>query len=290
MLMGAVGMVVAMLPGVAPALGRAGGSGPQRPRITLRSPRAGASYQRGSRIRARFRCTEAGQTSAITSCRGSVPAGRAIDTRSEGVKRFTVTATDASGHRVTKTVHYTVWAYTDPLGAIRGLGSRRIDMGVDYSGSGAILALGSGRVVRASDHDGGPSSCWGKTCWPGGGIVIYRLSAGPFAGKYVYAAENITVRVKQGQHVRAGQPIATLHPSYPYMETGWASGRASETLAIADDHQCTCGDPGGWSSIEGRNFNQLLVALGAPGGYLQPNPPQQSMPRGWPSWRRVRKR
>jgi len=54
-----------------------------------------------------------------------------------------------------------------------------------------------------------------------------------------------------------------------------------ETLAVARGHQCSCTDPGGWSSIEGRNFDALLTWLGAPSGYLQ-STPNQSMPRGWP--------
>lgn len=279
-----------LLPGAALAHRSSGPAAPVTPTITISSPRTGASYQRGSRIVAQYRCSEAGQSSAIASCQGTVARGDPINTRSVGLEHFTVTATDTAGHQTVKTVHYTVWAYTDPLTSINGLQTGRIDMGVDYSGSGSILALGSGKVVRASNHDSGPSSCWGRTCWPGGGIVIYRLSAGPFAGKYVYVAENITVHVKEGQHVIAGQAIATLHNAYPNMETGWASGTASETLAIADHHQCTCGDPGGWSAIEGRNFNQLLMALGAPSGNLQPNPPAQRMPAGWPRprWRSLR--
>jgi hypothetical protein len=155
-------------------------------------------------------------------------------------------------------------------------------MGVDYAGSGPLLALGKGRVTTASNHDAGPLPCWGRTCWPGGGIVVYRLLDGPFAGKYVYVAENITVDVKPGQTVRTGERIAVLHEGSPDMETGWGSGHGPETLAIARGHQCTCADPGGWSSIEGRNFDRLLRALGAPPGYLQPNPPNQRMPRRWP--------
>jgi hypothetical protein len=280
-----------LLPSAALGHESSGRAKPVAPKITITSPRMGASYQRGSRIFARFRCSEPGnQRHAISSCRGTVPHGHVIDTGSVGLKHFTVTATDRSGHRYKKTVHYTVWAYTNPMSAIQGLSPERIDMGVDYAGSGSLLALGAGKVIRASNHDDGPSSCWGKTCWPGGGIVIYRLSYGPFAGKYVYVAENITVTVKEGQHVKAGQPIATLHDASPNMETGWASGRASETLSFADHHQCTCGDPGGWSAIEGRNFNQLLTALGAPSGYLQSSVPAQSMPPGWPTpnWRRLR--
>jgi hypothetical protein len=159
----------------------------------------------------------------------------------------------------------------------------RTDMGVDFAGSGPVLALGDGRVTMASDHDAGPPSCYGRTCWPVGGIVVYQLLDGPFVGKYVYVAENIRVDVKAGQTVNIGQQIATAVDGYPYVETGWASGKGAETLAIAAGHECTCGDPGGWSTIEGRNFGHLLAALGAPSASLLPDVPAQSMPRGWPS-------
>ncbi len=156
-------------------------------------------------------------------------------------------------------------------------------MGADYIASGPLLALGNGTVTMASNTDTGPPSCYGRTCWPVGGIVVYRLSDGPFAGKYVYAAENITVKVTAGQAVKAGQRIAIAHAGYPYMETGWASGRGAQALAIADGHQYRAGDPGNWSTIEGRNFDKLLIALGAPSGDLQPNTPPQTMPAGWPA-------
>jgi len=90
------------------------------------------------------------------------------------------------------------------------------------------------------------------------------------------------VNVKAGQTVSAGQRLAILHPASPNLEMGWASGRGAQTLAAADRHQCACVDPGGWSSVEGRNFDALLVWLGAPGGYLTTIPPNQHMPRDWP--------
>ena len=265
----------------------AGAAGTPTKPITIISPRDHASYERGSRVLARFRCNEGGIIGPIATCTGTVRPGDAINTRSVGIKRFTVIATDTSGNTLAETVPYTVWAYTNPLRAVRGLRRRRIDMGVDYSGQGPIMALGDGRVAVATNNDSGPPSCWGRSCWPGGGVVVYRLSNGPFAGKFVYVAENITVRVHRGQTVHTGQEIATLHDAYPNLETGWASGNGPKTLAIANGHQCTCGDPGGWSSVEGRDFNRLLVALGAPSGYLQPSPPHQSMPRGWPRLRRA---
>jgi hypothetical protein len=175
------------------------------------------------------------------------------------------------------------WHYVNPLLAVAELQASRIDMGVDYSGSGPLLAIGAAKVTLASDRLTGPESCWGNTCAPApGDMVVYRLLNGPFAGKYVYIVENLTIKVKKGQIVKQGQTLAILHDASPNLEIGWASGRGAQTLAFARHHQCSCADPGGWSSIEGRNFNGLLVWLGAPSGYVTSIPPGQRMPRGWP--------
>lgn len=256
-----------------------------RPQITIITPARKGSYELGSRIVARFRCSEAGSANAIASCTGSVPPGRPIRTGHPGTVRFVVTAIDNAGNRTTKTIRYDVWHYVNPLQAVRGLTPRRIDLGVDYAGSGPLLALGRGRVTMASNTDSGPPSCWAISCWPGGGIVVYRLSDGPFAGKFVYVAEHITVSVRAGQTVRPGQRIATLYAGYPWSEWGWAAGPGPEALAMTDGHRCPCSDPGGWSTIDGRNMNHLLVGLGAPSGYLQAGTPAQRMTRSWPSWR-----
>jgi hypothetical protein len=264
------------------ALGVAAAVSAVIPTITISSPPDGASFQRGSRVVAQFQCSEAGSTAPIASCQGTVLRGHAVDTTSGGAKTFTVTATDISGATVTKTVHYSVWAYVNPLSEVSNLRPSRIDMGVDYSGAGPILAIGRAKVVLAGDRFAGPESCWGKTCVPEpGDMIVYRLLDGPLAGRYVYVVENITVRVKAGQTVRAGQRIATLHQGSPNLEIGWALGRGVWTLAAARGHQGH-GDPGGWSSVEGRNFNDLLVWLGAPSGYVTTIPPDQHMPAGWP--------
>ena len=197
---------------------------------------------------------------------------------------FVVTAIDKNGPRARTTVHYHVWIYLNPIREVSGLTPRRIDLGVDYAGTGPLLAIGRARVTTASDTDSGPSSCWAISCWPGGGIVVMRLLDGPFAGKYVYVAEHITVSVRAGQTVSAGQQIATLYAGYPWSEWGWAAGPGPEALAMADGHWChTCADVGDWSTIEGRNMNALLMRLGAPSGLFQPIPSQE-MPRGWPTW------
>ena len=50
-------------------------------------------------------------------------------------------------------------AYVNPLREVANLKASRIDMGVDYSGSGPILALGKAKVVLATDRLAGPKSC-----------------------------------------------------------------------------------------------------------------------------------
>jgi CSLREA domain-containing protein len=254
------------------------------PRITMIAPFQGASYERGSRIPARFRCDEGGVASTIATCTGNVARGHAIGTGQLGTVPFVVTAIDKNGTRARTTVRYDVWIYLNPVREVSGLTPRRIDLGVDYAGTGPLLAIGRARVTMASNTDSGPSSCWAISCWPGGGIVVMQLLDGPFAGKYVYVAEHITVSVRAGQTVSAGQQIATLYAGYPWSEWGWAAGPGPEALAMADRHGCyTCPDVGDLSTIEGRNMNALLVRLGAPSGLFQPIP-NQSMPPGWPTW------
>jgi hypothetical protein len=254
------------------------------PEITMTAPFDGASYELGSRVKARFACQEGGVASTIATCTGTVAGGHAIGTGRLGTAAFVVTAIDKNGARARRTIHYNVWIYVNPVREVSGLTPRRIDLGVDYAGTGPLLAIGRARVTTASDTDSGPSSCWAISCWPGGGIVVMRLLDGPFAGKYVYVAEHITVTVRAGQTVSAGQQIATLYAGYPWSEWGWAAGPGPEALARADGHWCrTCPDVGDWSTIEGRNMNALLVRLGAPSGLFQPIP-NQSMPSGWPTW------
>ena len=255
------------------------------PTITIASPVPRGLYLQGSRILARFRCDEGGIASAIATCKATARPGHAITTASDGTDRFVITAIDKSGSRTRKTVRYIVFEYVNPVREVSGLTPRRVDLGVDYAGSGPILAIGDGVVTMATDTDSGPSSCWAISCWPGGGIVVYRLLAGPFAGKYAYVAEHITVTVRVGQRIKAGQQIATLYAGYPWSEFGWAAGPGPEALAMADGHKCPCSDPGDWSTIDGRTMNNLLVAVGAPSGLLQATP-TQSMPRGWPTWPR----
>jgi hypothetical protein len=59
---------------------------------------------------AAYTCSEGGITRPIASggCVGTVPNGQPIDTSTPGTYSFTVTATDTTGNKTTKTRHYTV--------------------------------------------------------------------------------------------------------------------------------------------------------------------------------------
>jgi Putative peptidoglycan binding domain len=131
----------------------------------------------------------------------------------------------------------------------------RIDMGVDYHGTGPILAIGDATIVGL-----------GGTGWPGSHYLLYRLENGPHAGHHIYVAEAIEPSVRPGQRVRAGETIASFGPGarygfYPGIETGWGSPEVNLTLAAA------MGNTGGFghsNSPAGICFARFLHRLGAP--------------------------
>jgi hypothetical protein len=148
--------------------------------------------------------------------------------------------------------------YVNPLSTVADLQPKRIDEGVDYAGSGPLLALGSG-VIRITSEPG----------WPGNTFISLQLDKGQLAGRIIYYAENITPTVNVGQHVNAGDVVGILHDAYPYLEIGWAGGGTmggtlGDALARSNG-----GDREGVSTAVGVNFNQLLVLLGAPSGIQQ---------------------
>jgi 3D (Asp-Asp-Asp) domain-containing protein len=155
--------------------------------------------------------------------------------------------------------------YQNPFANSTSITPERIDMGVDYSGTGAIDALGTG-VVTCAQPAGtgwGPFSCSGGH----GGAVVYRLTGGPDAGRYVYVAEGIIPTVTAGEQVQAGQPVATFTGC---IETGWGQGAGGDgAMAAAVGQACTSGDAGCRSTWCGWSMSQLIHASGGPSGILQ---------------------
>ena len=173
-----------------------------------------------------------------------------------GASFATVCATVATG------------GYVNPLAHIQNLHPERIDMGVDYSGQGTIVAIGAGEIATISN--GG---------WPNGTFIEEKLTSGQYAGKDWYYAENITPNVQVGQTVTAGEPLGQM---FGGIETGWSVGDGGTTLAASVGQIPSSGDAGAWSTAAGASASRLLQSLGAPPGVMQPGGPHGTMPAGYP--------
>jgi murein DD-endopeptidase MepM/ murein hydrolase activator NlpD len=142
----------------------------------------------------------------------------------------------------------------------------RIDMGVDYADGRAdpIVALGDATINYAGPDPG----------WMHGNSINYTLTDGPYAGRYVYVAESVTPTVRTGQHVVAGQAIATFaEPNTHGIETGWAAGPGLVVAKASTlDQQSHGPDPGANRSYCGDQFSALLAQLGAAAGLPEGRP------------------
>ena len=144
--------------------------------------------------------------------------------------------------------------YQNPFAHATAIVPERIDMGVDYTASGRIDALGDG-IVTYSQAEGagwGPYACSGGH----GGAVVYRLVDGPDQGRFVYVTEGIIPAVQVGQQVSAGEPVATFTGC---IETGWGSGTGDQPMAAALGQACSNGDAGCHSTWCGLNMSQLIA-------------------------------
>jgi murein DD-endopeptidase MepM/ murein hydrolase activator NlpD len=182
------------------------------------------------------------------------------------------TTASATGSLTSKT---NVGGYVNPFSSVTNLSPERVDMGVDYNGSGPIKAIGNARVFLAIPSGSGWTSPMNTQAFVG-----YTLLDGIYAGKHIYVAEDITLQVKTGDKVTAGQTIATFLNSSTGIETGWATGSSAGALASSLNQQAP-GDPGAWTSAAGASFNRLLIALGAKSGVIQ-GAPHGTMPAGYP--------
>lgn len=99
-----------------------------------------------------------------------------------------------SGSNSTPVASHGFPASVNPLPGAQG---GRLDQGIDGTGS-KFLTPWTGTVVYSNAHDSG---------WAGGGYVAVQSADDPSLVWYI--AEGIAPLVKQGQHVVAGQNIAT---------------------------------------------------------------------------------
>ena len=146
--------------------------------------------------------------------------------------------------------------YVNPL-ANASVRPERVDQGVDYAGSGTLGAIGPGVVTQVVRTGSG---------WEGEGYVEYKLTAGPYAGRYVYYAEGVTPTVSVGQTLSAGQPVATIIPGAPHgIEIGWGSGVGESSYA----QQSGGGYSEGALTAAGKAFSDLIASLGGPAGLTE---------------------
>ena len=141
--------------------------------------------------------------------------------------------------------------YVDPLGGDQyTIG--RTDMGVDFClvRGEPVRAMGDGIVV-------GISPDWFRH-QP---YIWYQVLDGPYAGRYVYVAEQITRLVHVGTQLSAGQPLAYYKKSGTCLETGWSAADGS-TLA-----QATTGYTEGQVTGSGVSFAHFLSSVGVQGPF-----------------------
>lgn len=124
------------------------------------------------------------------------------------------------------------------------------DQGVDFTGSGPIHALANGVVTRIDSNTG----------WPGakgkgsGNIIVYKMTSGPHAGKFVYIAEavNPIAGLKVGSTITKGQQVGSLNSSYPGIETGFAQDAHGTAYGTTSDGKK------GNAAPYGSAFNQFI--------------------------------
>lgn len=162
--------------------------------------------------------------------------------------------------------------YGNPFRNVRHLTPERIDMGVDYNGSGPVYAIGPGKVVAANFSWAGGVGAVGPGAW-----LVVHMTDGPLKGHQYYIAENIQMAAQAGDPVDASTIICVMTGGGAGIETGFAEdgqpGLYGNTLAMSLGQQAPGHDPGAWSSSAGASFSAILKALGAPPGIMSPGGP-----------------
>ncbi len=135
----------------------------------------------------------------------------------------------------------------------------RIDQGVDFTGTGPILAVGDAEILQT-----------GAPGWPEGGGVLYRLLNGPRAGQVIYVFEGIQATVHTGEKVSAGQQVGLFVPGGS-IEMGFANA-AGVPLSHSEYTE-------GLETVWGAKMAAFLAGIGGPSA-LTPDLGQLS-PEKW---------
>jgi hypothetical protein len=163
--------------------------------------------------------------------------------------------------------------YSNPLRAVTALVPERVDMGVDFAGSGPVYPLGDAMITGATGSSPG---------WPGGGWITYRLTDGPDAGLMVYVAEDVQPVASVGEVVTPATVIANMYDGGTGIETGWAmpDGASAESQLPAAGG---IGGGGPFPTMVGLSFENLLRGLGVPASPNAGGPGYGTLPSGYPA-------
>jgi murein DD-endopeptidase MepM/ murein hydrolase activator NlpD len=181
--------------------------------------------------------------------RGSIQAG--IFFHNQAAWYVQAVLTEAQRMQGRCSVHNVDWAialpeaagsYVNPFSHSTGLVTGRIDQGVDFTGTGPIVAIGEAKILST-----------GAPGWPEEGGVLYELLGGPLKGKVIFVYEGVDATVHAGETVKAGQQIATFRPGGS-IETGFADA-AGVPLSHAEYYE-------GKITESGLEMFSLLQALG----------------------------
>lgn len=147
--------------------------------------------------------------------------------------------------------------YVNPL-AHANVTGERIDQGVDYAGTGYLVAIADG-IVTESVPDG--------SGWEGEGYLEYKITQpGELEGASVYGAEGITPVVHAGERVSAGARIADLRDPMPHgIELGFAAGTGQQSYYRYHDGNYVEGT----ATRPGIAFDNLVRRLGGPAGRIE---------------------
>jgi hypothetical protein len=182
----------------------------------------------------------------------------ADDTRLRPV-RGTRAGTTTTGGSAGPSPAPTAPTYVNPLLHAK-VTPERVDQGVDYAGTGYLVAIADGVVTESVANGSG---------WEGEAYLEYKITQpGELEGVYIYYAEGVNPVVSKGEQVRAGARVADLRVPMPHgIEIGFAAGTGQESYyryhdGPYDEHS---------STRPGIAFNNLIKRLGGPGGIVQPD-------------------
>jgi hypothetical protein len=147
--------------------------------------------------------------------------------------------------------------YFNPL-AHAQVTAERIDQGVDYAGSGYLVAIADGIITQSVANGSG---------WEGEGYIEYQITQpGELQGAFVYYAEGVNTVVRDGWEVKGGSRLCDLRSPMPHgIEIGFAAGNGEESYYRYHDGSYHEGD----ATRPGIAMSNLIERLGGPGGRIE---------------------